>query len=361
MTARAKLLIIPPNQGKITLLLFPFQGNPQRLACGTRQALPSRCWPIRAFLPNSSITASLRQSNAAIDILRVSSVTIGTPYYAIINLIVYDTGTIFVLFENRNGFRIRIVVTSHIVTQRNIGIDQVVHDSGVTPINGLFRNVMAPFLHTLTNPVSRKVSVYVFVAISHDRRKILHFAVSSKPHSQWAILQLRETFAFDETTRYVIRDNDAIFSEEFKQHIKRLGLEDTPTAPHSPWQNPICERVNGTLRRECLDHVIILNEKHLRTVLTDYIDNYYNVARTHMSLTRTRPFQDLCSRTAKSSASPSSAASITSTPASPETSDIHGQRAHSLRKHRKITDFKALGFCRTRPKTVSLEISKIIF
>jgi hypothetical protein len=132
-------------------------------------------------------------------------------------------------------------------------------------------------------------AIYIFIALSHDRRKILHFAVSSKPHSQWAIQQLRDTFAFDETTKYVIRDNDAIFSEEFKQHIKRLGLEDTPTAPHSPWQNPICERVNGTLRRECLDHVIILNEKHLRAVLTDYIDNYYNVARTHMSLNKDSP------------------------------------------------------------------------
>src|SRR3970040_54701 len=103
---------------------------------------------------------------------------------------------------------------------------------------------------------TRSKAIYVFVAISHDRRKILHFGVSSTPHSQWAIQQLRETFAFDETTKYVIRDNDAIFSEDFKQHIQRFGLKDTPTAPHSPWQNPIAERVNGTLRWECLDHVI---------------------------------------------------------------------------------------------------------
>ena len=79
-------------------------------------------------------------------------------------------------------------------------------------------------------------AIYVFIAISHDRRKILHFGVSSSPHSQWAIQQLRETFAFDDTTKYVIRDNDKIFSEDFKAHIKRFGLEDTPTAPRSPWQ-----------------------------------------------------------------------------------------------------------------------------
>lgn len=79
-------------------------------------------------------------------------------------------------------------------------------------------------------------AIYIFIAISHHRRKILHFAVSPKPHSQWAIQQLRKTFAFDETAKYVIRDNDTILSEEFKQHIKYLVLEDTPTAPHSPRQ-----------------------------------------------------------------------------------------------------------------------------
>ena len=114
-------------------------------------------------------------------------------------------------------------------------------------------------------------SIHVFVAISHSRRKILHFSISSRPHSQWAIQQLRETFAFDETTKYVIRDNDKIFSEDFKQHIKNFGLKDKPTAYRNPWQNPICERVIGTLRRECLDHMIILNEKHLHDVLHEYI------------------------------------------------------------------------------------------
>ena len=131
-------------------------------------------------------------------------------------------------------------------------------------------------------------AIYVFVAISHDRRKILHFGVSSKPHSEWAIQQLRETFSFDETTKYVIRDNDAIFSEDFKLHIKRFGLKDTPTAPHSPWQNPIAKRMMGTLRRECLDHIIILNEKHLTTVLTEFVE-YYNTSRTHMSLKKDAP------------------------------------------------------------------------
>lgn len=132
-------------------------------------------------------------------------------------------------------------------------------------------------------------ALYVFVAISHDRRKILHFAVSSSPHSQWAIQQLRETFAFDETTKYVIRDNDGIYSNEFKETIRKFGLKDTPTAPRSPWQNPFAERVIGTLRRECLDHMIILNEKHLYDILHEYIFEYYNVSRTHMSLDKDSP------------------------------------------------------------------------
>ncbi|MHC4175411.1 MAG: integrase core domain-containing protein, partial [Planctomycetota bacterium] len=132
-------------------------------------------------------------------------------------------------------------------------------------------------------------SIHIFVAISHDRRKILHFAATANPHSQWAIQQLRETFAFDETTKYVIRDNDKIFSEDFKLHIRNFGLEDTPTASRSPWQNLICERLIGTLRRECLDHMIILNEEHLHSVLDEYINNYYNVSRTHMSLEKDSP------------------------------------------------------------------------
>ena len=117
----------------------------------------------------------------------------------------------------------------------------------------------------------------------------MHFGVTSHPTSQWAMQQLRETLAFDETTKYIIRDNDQIYSEEFKTCIKNMGLKDKPTSPGSPWQNPICERVNGTLRRECLDHVIIFNEKHLHNILKEYIYEYYNPSRTHMSLGKDAP------------------------------------------------------------------------
>jgi len=105
-------------------------------------------------------------------------------------------------------------------------------------------------------------------------------------HSQWAIPQLREAFAFDETAKYVIRDNDKIFSEDFKRHIKNFGLVDTPTAPRSPCQNPIAERVIGTLHRECLDHMIILNEKYLHSVLDEYINDYPTNRKNPISCTK---------------------------------------------------------------------------
>ena len=140
--------------------------------------------------------------------------------------------------------------------------------------------------------VSRTIcfkAIYVFIAISHKRRKIIHFSVTSKPHSGWAIQQLRETFGFDQTTKYVIRDNDSIYSDDFKAHIPRFGLKDKPTAYRCPWQNPIAERVIGTLRRECLDHIIVLNERHLHSILREYIYGYYNVSRTHLSLDKDSP------------------------------------------------------------------------
>jgi len=127
--------------------------------------------------------------------------------------------------------------------------------------------------------------LYVFVAIEHGHRRILHFNVASKPGSFWAAQQLRETFGWDSSAKYVIRDNDGIYGDVFKQQLQKLGLEDTPTAPRSPWQNPICERVIGTLRRECLNHMIILNKNHLREILDEYI-LYYNSSRTHMSLNK---------------------------------------------------------------------------
>ena len=131
--------------------------------------------------------------------------------------------------------------------------------------------------------------LYVFIAIAHYRSKIIHFNVTYNPTQEWTIQQLRETFLYDHKFKYLFRDNDKIYGDEFKAAIKRFGLEDTPTAIKSPWQNPLAERYFGTLRRECLDHVIFFNEKHLYKILDEFINDYYNPARTHMSLGKDSP------------------------------------------------------------------------
>jgi transposase InsO family protein len=97
-----------------------------------------------------------------------------------------------------------------------------------------------------------------------------------------------EAFSFDSVPRYLLRDRDAIYSEAVRRRIKGLGIEEVVTAPRSPWQNPFCEPVIGSIRRECLDHVIVMNERHLRGVLREYVD-YYHTCRTHLSLNKDPP------------------------------------------------------------------------
>jgi len=113
--------------------------------------------------------------------------------------------------------------------------------------------------------------------------------VTYNPTQEWTIQQLRETFSYDHKYKYLFRDNDKIYGDEFKAAIKSFGLEDTPTAIKSPWQNPFAQRYFGTLRRESLDHVIFFNEKHLYKILDKFINDYYNPARTHMSLNKDSP------------------------------------------------------------------------
>jgi transposase InsO family protein len=131
-------------------------------------------------------------------------------------------------------------------------------------------------------PTIRGNFLYGFVVLSHDRRKILHADVTEHPTAEWTLQQLRETFPFN-VPKFLIRDNDSIYSHWFRGRVENIGIRQVPTALHSPWQNPYCERVIGTLRRECFDHVIVFNENHARTLLREYID-YYNHYRPHQSL-----------------------------------------------------------------------------
>lgn len=132
-------------------------------------------------------------------------------------------------------------------------------------------------------PTIRFRLLYVWFAIDHGRRRILHCNVTESPTAWWVIQRLRETFPDEPTHRYLIHDNDAIFSPAVRSAIKSFGVDLRRTAFRSPWQNGTAERVVGSVRRELLDHVVVLNDDHLRRLLREYVD-YYNADRVHTSI-----------------------------------------------------------------------------
>ena len=139
-----------------------------------------------------------------------------------------------------------------------------------------------------TVPTIRFQVLYVFLVLAHDRRRILHFHVTAHPTAKWTGQQLREAFPFDQLPRYLLRDRDAIFGDEFREQVRGLGICEVLSAPRSPWQRAYVERVIGSVRRECLDHVIVFHESSLRRILTSYFD-YYHRSRTHLSLGKDSP------------------------------------------------------------------------
>ncbi|MCP4899836.1 MAG: transposase family protein, partial [bacterium] len=130
--------------------------------------------------------------------------------------------------------------------------------------------------------------LFVFIVLAHDRRRIVHFNVMEHPTAQWTAQQIIEAFPFDTAPSYLIRDGDGIYGERATRRIESLGIDEVITAPASPWQNAYVERVIGTLRRELLDHVIVLNERHLKRLMSSYLDCYHPW-RTHQSLDRDAP------------------------------------------------------------------------
>ena len=129
--------------------------------------------------------------------------------------------------------------------------------------------------------------LFVLVVLAHDRRRILHINATAHPTSEWTRQQLREAFPWDITARYLLHDRDTTFDVAFRQTVRELGLASV-TAPRSPWQNPYVERVISSIRRECLDHVLVVNERHLRRVLRAYTA-YYHRSRTHLALGKDAP------------------------------------------------------------------------
>ncbi|MFK7991858.1 MAG: integrase core domain-containing protein [Sandaracinaceae bacterium] len=130
--------------------------------------------------------------------------------------------------------------------------------------------------------------LYVFVVLTHERRLVVHFNVTDGPPARFTGQQIIHAFPYNEAPRLLLRDRDAIYGREFGGRVCSMGIEQVLSAPRSPWQNLYVERVIGSIRRECLDHVIVLNEQHLRRILREYFD-YYTNARTHLSLAKDTP------------------------------------------------------------------------
>jgi transposase InsO family protein len=141
-----------------------------------------------------------------------------------------------------------------------------------------------------TVPTIRFQILYVFLVLAHDRRRVVHFNVTAHPTAAWTAQQLREAFPFDQIPKYLLRDRDGIYCDDFLSQVKAMGIEEILTAPRSPWQNPFVERMVGSIRRECLDHMIVFNEASLRRHLREYI-SYYQNSRTHLSLDKDAPEQ----------------------------------------------------------------------
>jgi transposase InsO family protein len=130
--------------------------------------------------------------------------------------------------------------------------------------------------------------LYVFIVLRHDRRRIVHVNVAAHPTATWTAQQVVEAFPFDSMPKYLLRDRDGIYGHEFRDQVEAMNIKEVLGAPRSPWQRGYVERVIGSIRRECLDHVIVLNEESLRRTLRAYMD-YYHGSRLHLSLDKDSP------------------------------------------------------------------------
>ena len=137
-------------------------------------------------------------------------------------------------------------------------------------------------------PTIRFQVLYVFLVLAHERRRILHLAVTAHPTAEWTAQQLREAFPWDSPPRYLLRDRDRIFGHDFVEQVKAMGIKQVLSAPRSPWQRAYVERVIGTIRRECLDHMVVFNESSLSRHLQAFCA-YYHRTRTHLALEKDAP------------------------------------------------------------------------
>ena len=145
--------------------------------------------------------------------------------------------------------------------------------------------------------------LFVLVILRHQRRWLISLTVTTNPTAEWIARQITEAFPWDEAPKYLIRDRDASYGHALTRRLAAMGIRDHPTAPRSPWQNGHAERLIGSIRRECLDHIVVFGEAHLRRILFAYAD-YYNEVRTHLSLFKDSPVQRPVQRCGQMSARP---------------------------------------------------------
>ena len=138
--------------------------------------------------------------------------------------------------------------------------------------------------------------LYAFVIVRLDRRDVVWINVTTNPTAEWVARQITEAFPWDEAPRYLIRDRDQVYGTVVARRLRAVGIRDKPTSPASPWQNGFAERLIGSIRRECMDHFIVLGEAHLRRILRAYA-GYYNSIRTHWSLDKDAPVSRSVQRT----------------------------------------------------------------
>src|SRR5438067_8799710 len=143
-------------------------------------------------------------------------------------------------------------------------------------------------LDFFTVPTARLRVLFVLVVLAHHRRRVVHFNVTEHPTAHWTAQQIVDAFPDDCAPSYLLRDRDSIYGPAFRQRVRGMGIDELLTAPHCPWRNPLAERLIGSIRRECLNHVLVLSERHLRRILVRYFA-YYHRARTHLALDKDAP------------------------------------------------------------------------
>src|SRR5258707_206614 len=163
-----------------------------------------------------------------------------------------------------------------------------------TPPSQTWRTFLANHVRDLVSldffivPTARLRVLFVLVVLAPHRRHVVHFNVTEHPTAHWTAQQAVDAFPDDSAPRYLLRDRDSVYGHAFQHRVKGMGIHEVLTAPHSPWQNPFAERLIGSIRRECLNHVLVLGESHLRRILArDF--SYYHRARTHLALDKDAP------------------------------------------------------------------------